>query len=97
VADLALRSGEPARAARLLGAADAVRGSIDRSLPDVDRIGAGARAALGDAGFDEAYRSGSSVTFATAVEAAGLGSDPAAERPDGQRGEDREQPGGPQH
>jgi predicted ATPase len=72
VADLALRSGEPAEAARLLGAADAVRGSIDRSVPDVDRIAAEARTALGDAGFDAAYRSGLSVTYATAAEAAGL-------------------------
>jgi predicted ATPase len=97
VADLALRSGDPAGAARLLGAADAVRGSIDRSVPDVDRIGDEARAALGDAGFEAAYRSGSSVTFETAVEAAGLRSDPAPEGPDGERGEDREQAQRPQH
>jgi tetratricopeptide (TPR) repeat protein len=100
VADLALRSGDPGEAARLLGAADAVRGSIDRSVPDVDRIADEARAALGDAGFEAAYRSGSTVTFATAVEAAGLRSgrsDPAPEGPDGERGEDHEQPGRPQH
>lgn len=97
VADLALRSGDPAEAARLLGAADAVRGSIDRSVPDVDRIGDDARAALGDAGFEAAYRSGSSVTFASALEASGLGSDPAPESPDGQRGEDHEQAESPQH
>jgi tetratricopeptide repeat protein len=97
VADLALRAGDPAEAARLLGGADAVRGSVDRSVPDADRIAGEARAALGEAGFDAAYRSGSSVTFATAVEAAGLRSDPPPEGPDGERGEDHEQPGGPQH
>lgn len=86
VADLALRSGQAARAARLLGAADGVRGSADRSVPDVDRITAGARHALGAAGFDEAYRQGLPTTYATALAAAGL--DPAAEGPDRQRGED---------
>jgi hypothetical protein len=82
VADLALRSGDPAGAARLLGAADAVRGSIDRSVPDVDRIADEARAALGGAGFEAAYRSGSSVTFETAIEAAGLAADPGPSRSD---------------
>ena len=38
VADLALRGGDPAEAARLLGASVAVRGSVDRSVPDVGRI-----------------------------------------------------------
>jgi predicted ATPase/DNA-binding SARP family transcriptional activator len=71
-ADLALRCGEPVQAARLLGAADAIRGSLDRSVPDVDRITAEARTALGDAGFAAAYASGESVTVATAVETAGL-------------------------
>jgi tetratricopeptide (TPR) repeat protein len=71
-ADLAMRCGEPARAARLLGAADGIRGSIDRSVPDVDRITAEARTALGDAGFAAAYASGETVTVATAVAAAGL-------------------------
>jgi predicted ATPase len=72
VADLALRGGDPAEAARLLGAADAVRGSIDRSVPDVDRIEAAARAALGDAGFSDAYAKGSGVTAASALGASGL-------------------------
>src|SRR5262245_40328756 len=51
VADLALREGDPGRTALLLGAADGVRGSLDRAVPDVDRLTAEARAALGDAGF----------------------------------------------
>ena len=71
-ADLALRCGDPAQAARLLGAADGIRGSTDRSVPDVDRITAAARIALGDAGFSTAYASGTSVTVATAVATAGL-------------------------
>jgi hypothetical protein len=72
VGDLALRSGDPAEAARLLGAADAIRGSTDRSVPDVDRIETEARATLGDAGYQRAYAAGSDVTVATAVAAAGL-------------------------
>jgi hypothetical protein len=74
-ADLALRSGDPADAARLLGASVAVRGSVDRSVPDVDRIEEKARAALGDAGYEMAYRSGDTVTMVTAAEAAGLTKD----------------------
>jgi predicted ATPase len=72
IADLWLRCGDPARAARLLGAAEAIRGCVDRTVPDVDRIQAEARAALGDAGFEAAYRSGATITVATAVEASGL-------------------------
>ena len=72
VADLALRCGDPARAARLLGAADGIRGSSDRSVSDVDRIAAEARAALGDAGFSRAYQDGTTVTTATAFAATGL-------------------------
>ena len=72
MADLVLREGDPERAAYLLGAADAVRGSGDRSAPDIDRITRETRAALGDAGFDEAYRKAADVTVATATEAAGL-------------------------
>jgi len=71
-ADYAMRVGEPARAAMLLGAADAVRGAPDRSMPDTDRIAGLARAALGDAGYEQAYRSGGSVTMATAAGATGL-------------------------
>ncbi|MCA2212533.1 BTAD domain-containing putative transcriptional regulator [Jidongwangia harbinensis] len=93
-ADLALRDGDPARAARLLGAAVAVRGSVDRTLPDVDRVERTARAALGDPGFDTCYAEGQSVTVATAMAATGL--HPPAERPDGERREHREQRGCPQ-
>jgi predicted ATPase/DNA-binding SARP family transcriptional activator len=71
-ADLALRGGDPAKAAGLLGAAVAVRGSVDRSVPDVDRIEAAAREALGEAGYEDAYRDGKGVTMATAAGAAAL-------------------------
>jgi hypothetical protein len=89
VADLALRRGDPARAATLLGASDSVRGSLDRSVPDVVRITLEARAALGDAGFEAAYRRGDGVTMATALAASGLNA--AAEGPDRGRGEDDQQ------
>jgi predicted ATPase/DNA-binding SARP family transcriptional activator len=72
VADLALRDGDPGKAARMLGAAVAVRGAADKSVPDVHRIELDARAALGDAGFERAFRSGADVTIKTAVAAAGL-------------------------
>ena len=75
-ADYAMRAGGPARAALLLGAADAVRGAPDRSMPDTDRIAGLARAALGDAGYEQAYRSGGSVTLATAAAATGLSAEP---------------------
>ena len=88
-ADLALRRGDPAQAAYLLGAADSVRGTRDRSVPDVEPITFEARAALGDAGFEAAYHRGDGVTLATALAASGL--DPTAERPDGGRGEDDQQ------
>jgi hypothetical protein len=98
-ADLVLREGDPERAAFLLGAADAARGSRDRSVPDTERVTAEARAALGDAGFEAAYRRAAGVTVATAAEAVGLpateGLDPAAEGPDRDRGEDDQQNGRP--
>ncbi|MBO3738449.1 BTAD domain-containing putative transcriptional regulator [Actinoplanes flavus] len=67
-ADHAARSGDPARAATLLGAADAVRGSRDRSDPHAGRVEREARAALGDAGFEQAYERGDGVTMRTALE-----------------------------
>ena len=94
VADLALREGDPARAARLLGAAVGVRGSADHSLPDAGRVEGEARAALGDPGFEAAYAAGLPATTATAVAVAGL--DPAPEGPDAERGEHHQQSGGPE-
>jgi predicted ATPase/DNA-binding SARP family transcriptional activator/tetratricopeptide (TPR) repeat protein len=96
VADLALREGDPERAAYLLGAADSVRGSEDRTVEQAERTFREARAALGDAGFDTAYHRGDGVTMATALDAAGLESDPASEGLDRERGEDQQEAGRPQ-
>jgi predicted ATPase/DNA-binding SARP family transcriptional activator len=65
LADLALREGDPAWSATLLGASAAVRGTTDRSVPDEARVAGDARAALGDASFDEAYQRGQYVTVDT--------------------------------
>jgi predicted ATPase/DNA-binding SARP family transcriptional activator len=64
-ADLALREGDPGWSATLLGASVSIRGTMDRSAPDEARIADGARAALGDARYDEAYQSGQGVTMDT--------------------------------
>ena len=58
LADLALREGDPAWSATLLGASLSIRGTMDRSVPDEARVADGARAALGDARYDEAYQHG---------------------------------------
>ncbi|ONI77787.1 hypothetical protein ALI144C_30580 [Actinosynnema sp. ALI-1.44] len=68
VADLALHQGDPAQAARLLAASDAVRGSADLTHPDVTRIRAEARAALGETEFAEATRAGSTASADTLPE-----------------------------
>jgi len=62
IADLALNAGDPALAATLLGASEAVRGTRDLSTPDHERVAATARDALGEANFDEAYRRGRATT-----------------------------------
>ncbi|TWJ11703.1 putative ATPase [Stackebrandtia albiflava] len=58
IADLAVRSGDDAQAVRLLAASDVVRGTIDRSQPDVARITEDTRERLGDTGFTEAFHEG---------------------------------------
>ncbi|MEU4241033.1 BTAD domain-containing putative transcriptional regulator [Actinoplanes sp. NPDC026619] len=93
LADLAMRAGDPDRAAFLLGAADAVRGARDRTVPDTDRITFEARAALGDAGFEAAYRRAAAVTAAGVIDLL----DPPAEGPDRDRGEDHQQDHRPDH
>jgi predicted ATPase/DNA-binding SARP family transcriptional activator len=65
LADLALREGRPERAAELLGASLAIRGTQDRSVPDDQRVADGARDALGPAGYGEACRRGQRVTLDT--------------------------------
>jgi hypothetical protein len=65
LADLALREGAPERAAELLGAGFAIRGTTDRSVPDEERVAGAARSVLGDARYDEAYQRGQCVTVDT--------------------------------
>ena len=57
-------------AARLLGAAHAVRGAFDESSLDAPHARAAARDALGPAAFDAAYRSAADSTYQTALDLA---------------------------
>jgi tetratricopeptide (TPR) repeat protein len=66
IAHLAMCQGQPARAATLLAASVAVRGSVDASRVDAEEIARAARTALGDEGFATASRAGRSATTATA-------------------------------
>ncbi|MFI9380773.1 BTAD domain-containing putative transcriptional regulator [Kutzneria sp. NPDC052558] len=63
IADLALRQGSLAQAARLLAASTAVRGHPDRSYPDVARIEQAARSGLGDARFAAATEEGAGADW----------------------------------
>jgi predicted ATPase/DNA-binding SARP family transcriptional activator len=65
LADLALRENRPDRAAELLAASVAIRGTQDRSVPDAQRVADGARDALGPAAYGEACRRGQRVTLGT--------------------------------
>jgi hypothetical protein len=65
LADLALREGDAERAAELLGASCAIRGSTDRSVPDEERVADAARSVLGDTRYGEAYQRGQRVTLDT--------------------------------
>ena len=71
-ADLAVRVGEPERAATLLGAAVAVRGAEDRSLGDPPLIERAAREAIGDERFDAAFAGGLAMDTAAATAYAGV-------------------------
>jgi hypothetical protein len=71
-ARLALAEGWPERAARLLGAADALRDAIGAPLPPVYRAAhehdmATARTALGDAAFAAAWAAGRALALEQAV------------------------------
>lgn len=73
---LAARQGMAERAARLLGAAQALRQRLDSPLAlgwqvPVEQATAQARAALGEAAFDTAYAVGASLPTEAAVELAG--------------------------
>jgi len=65
LADLALREDAPDRAAELLGASLAVRGTTDRSVIDERRVAHDVRAMLGDARYADAYERGQRVTIDT--------------------------------
>jgi predicted ATPase/DNA-binding SARP family transcriptional activator len=65
-ADLALRSGDAEKAATLLGAAIAVRGIEDKSMPDPPRIEREARAAIDDARFEDAFAAGRAMNAESA-------------------------------
>jgi predicted ATPase/DNA-binding SARP family transcriptional activator len=80
LADLALREDDPGRAAELLGASAAIRGTIDRTVRDEERVASAARAELGDAGFEAAYQRGQSATTDTLAALVPL-SHPALEGP----------------
>ncbi|WP_280438223.1 BTAD domain-containing putative transcriptional regulator [Nocardia carnea] len=63
IADLALRAGHEADAARLLGVSAAVHGVPDRSQPDAARVERTARDRLGEAEFTEAMREGATADW----------------------------------
>jgi predicted ATPase/DNA-binding SARP family transcriptional activator/tetratricopeptide (TPR) repeat protein len=69
VADLALRGERYEQAARLLAASASVRGSPDRSQPDVARIEQATRRRLGEARFAEATQEGAQASWRELVEA----------------------------
>jgi hypothetical protein len=65
LADLAWREGDPERAAELLGASCAIRGTTDRSIPDEERVAAEARSVLGETRYGEAYQRGQRINLDT--------------------------------
>jgi hypothetical protein len=65
LADLALREHDPERAAELLGASVAIRGTTDRSVHDEKRVADQARSVLGEARYGQAYQRGQRVTVDT--------------------------------
>jgi predicted ATPase/DNA-binding SARP family transcriptional activator len=65
LADLALREGDPVRAATLLGASEGVRGTRDRSISDEFLVTERVRGALTSAEWDDAVQRGRGVTLAT--------------------------------
>ena len=69
-ADPAITADRAELAARLLGAAHAVRGAFDESSLDAPQARAAARDALGPAAFDAAYRSAAGSTYQTALDLA---------------------------
>ncbi|MEV4186821.1 AfsR/SARP family transcriptional regulator, partial [Streptosporangium canum] len=68
---VALLEGDGERAAMLLGAGTAVRGTAVAGDADVARLRAAAREALGDEGYEKAYERGVSLTREEALALAG--------------------------
>jgi ATP/maltotriose-dependent transcriptional regulator MalT len=81
LADLALRAGDPERAAELLGAGVAIRGTPDRSVVDEMRVADQARSVLGEAGYGAAYQRGQRVTLDTLAAFIAPGVTPGAGTP----------------
>jgi tetratricopeptide (TPR) repeat protein len=81
LADLALRAGDPARAAELLGAATGIRGTSDRSVIAAARVADQARSVLGEAGYGAAYQRGQRVTMDTLAAFVAPGVTPGAGTP----------------
>jgi len=81
LADLALRAGDPERAAELLGAGVAIRGTPDRSVVDELRVADQARSVLGEAGYGAAYQRGQRVTLDTLAAFVAPGVTPGAGTP----------------
>ncbi|WP_422647186.1 AfsR/SARP family transcriptional regulator [Actinoalloteichus caeruleus] len=67
-AEVALRTGDPAGAARLLGVSHALRGTLDEGNPDLRRVREGVRAALGDDEWHHHFWSTASLGQAKAEE-----------------------------
>jgi hypothetical protein len=65
LADQAQREGDPLRAATLLGAAEGVRGTTDRSISDEFRVAEAVRGTLTPAEWDDAFQRGRGATLAT--------------------------------
>ncbi len=63
----ALSAGAPEEAARLLGAAHAIRGAFDESSPHAPGVRAAARQLLGDDGFEAAYQQGRATGYDAAL------------------------------
>jgi tetratricopeptide (TPR) repeat protein len=81
-AAVAVAGGDPGQAAELLGVAETLRGMPDQADRDLLRISGAARAALGDPGFDRAYRRGAArpreeVLAALAAEVSSAAGTPA--------------------
>jgi len=68
VAELALALGQPELAAELLGASTVVRGGDDPTEPTAAQLVPQLREALGDEGYDRAYRNGKALDRQAAIE-----------------------------